>query len=60
MFIRIKYSNHDITRSKRSIQIVENIRHGNKVKQKIVRYVGVAIDDDSEIKLKALAACKIN
>ena len=36
MFIRIKYSNHDITGSKRSIQIVENIRHGNKVKQKIV------------------------
>ena len=56
MFIRIKYSNHDITGSKRSIQIVENIRHGNKVKQKIVRYVGVAIDDYSEIKLKALAA----
>ena len=29
MFIRIKYSKHDITGSKRSIQIVENIRHGN-------------------------------
>ena len=30
---------------RKSIQIVESIRQGDKVRQKIVRYVGIATDD---------------
>lgn len=40
---------------RKSIQIVESIRTGDKVKQRIVRYVGVAMNDDEETKLRVLA-----
>jgi transposase len=49
MFIRSKPFTDNI---KRRIQIVENIRVGNKVKQHIVRHVGVAHSDDEESKLR--------
>ncbi|MEW6063580.1 MAG: IS1634 family transposase, partial [Nanoarchaeota archaeon] len=40
---------------KKKVQIVESVRKGSKVSQKIVRHVGVAIDDDELEKLKLLA-----
>lgn len=52
MFIRVKSTPNS---PRKSIQIVENVRHGDKIKQKIVHYVGIALDDDEEAKLKELA-----
>ena len=52
MFIRI---NKTPNSPRKSIQIVESIRCGKKVTQKIIRYVGVAMDEAEEQKLKALA-----
>lgn len=52
MFVRVK-SNPKSPR--KSVQIVENIRKGTVTKQKIVHYVGIAMDEDSEAKLKLLA-----
>ena len=51
MFVRVK------TRSngKRSIQIVESYRRGDKVHQKIIRHVGQAMSDKEEATLKQLA-----
>ena len=49
MFIRSKPFTDNI---KRRIQIVENIRVGNKINQRIVRHVGVAYSDDEESKLR--------
>jgi transposase len=49
MYIRVKTTPNS---PRRSIQIVEGIRVGNKVKQKIVHYVGIANDEDEEQKLK--------
>lgn len=51
MFIRV---NSTPNSPRKSIQIVESIRTGDKVKQKIVHYVGISMDDDSEAKLKLL------
>ena len=36
------------------MQIVESFRDGHKVRQKILRHVGIAMDDDELIKLKEL------
>jgi len=52
MFIRVKTTPNS---PRKSIQIVENVRAGDKVKQKIVRYVGIAMNDDEEQKLRVLA-----
>lgn len=52
MYIRVNTTPNS---PRKSIQIVESIRKGDKVKQKIVRYVGVAMDDFEEKKLKDLA-----
>ena len=52
MFIR---TNTTPNSPRKSIQIVESIRDGQKVKQKIIRYVGVATNDFEEQKLKDLA-----
>lgn len=52
MFIRVKITPNS---PRKSVQIVENIRNGDKVSQKIVRYVGIALDDDEEQKLRELA-----
>lgn len=52
MYIRI---NRTSLSPRKSVQIVEGIRVGKKVKQKIVRYVGVAQNDFELEKLKNLA-----
>lgn len=52
MFIRVNTTPNS---PRKSIQIVESIRMGNKVKQKIIRYVGIANDESEEQKLKDLA-----
>jgi len=52
MYIRI---NKTPLSPRKSVQIVEGIRVGKKVKQKIVRYVGVAQNDFELEKLKNLA-----
>jgi transposase len=52
MFIRVKTTPNS---PRKSIQICENYRVKNKIKQKIVRYVGIAMDDIEEQKLKDYA-----
>lgn len=52
MFIRV---NKTPNSPRRSIQIVESIRTGDKVKQKIVHYVGIAMDEREEQQLKDYA-----
>ena len=52
MFVRIKSTPNS---PRKSIQIVESIRDGDHVRQKILRHVGIAMDEDELIKLKELA-----
>lgn len=52
MFVRI---NKTPNSPRKSIQIVENIRDGQKVRQKILRYVGIAMNDYEQERLIALA-----
>jgi transposase len=52
MFVRVKTSNNGATTF---VQIVQSIRKGERVSQKIVRHVGVAYDKDELEKLKLLA-----
>lgn len=52
MFVRIKTTP---TSPKRYVQIVQSVRKGNKVSQKIVRHVGFAQDDSELEQLKKLA-----
>jgi len=52
MFVRVKTSPNS---PKKAVQIVENMREGNKVKQRIVRHVGTALNDDEVERLKDLA-----
>jgi len=52
MFVRVKTSPNS---PKKAVQIVENVRDGNKVKQRIVRHVGTAFNDDELKRLKDLA-----
>ena len=52
MFIRIKSTSNS---PRKSIQIVESIRKGSKVSQRIVRHVGVAHDEEELKQLKSLA-----
>lgn len=52
MFIRVKSTPNS---PRLSVQIVENVRDGEKVKQKIVRHVGIAANDEELKKLKDLA-----
>lgn len=52
MFVRIKSTPNS---PRKSVQIVESIRDGDKVRQKILRHVGIAMDEDELIKLKELA-----
>jgi transposase len=49
MYIRVKTTPNS---PRKSIQIVEGIRVGGKVKQKIVHHVGIALDDREEQQLK--------
>lgn len=52
MFIRVKSTPNS---PRKSIQIVESFRVGEKVKQKIVKHIGVALDDEELQGLKELA-----
>jgi len=52
MFVRIKETPNS---PRKSVQIVASIRKGDKVTQKIVRYVGIAQNDFELEKLKQLA-----
>ena len=52
MFVRVKTSNKGATTY---VQIVQSIRKGERVTQKIVRHIGVAYDSDELLKLKLLA-----
>lgn len=53
MFIRV---NRTPNSPRKSIQICETYRKNGKVKQRIVHYVGIALDDHEEQKLKDYAA----
>lgn len=52
MFVRIKTSPNS---PKKSVQIVESFRFGNKVRQRIVRHVGTALDDNELMRMRELA-----
>lgn len=52
MYIRIKSTPNS---PRKSVQIVESVRDGDKVRQKIVRYVGIAMDDDELQRMLDLA-----
>ena len=52
MFVRVKSTPNS---PRKSVQLVESMRQGDKVKQKIVRHVGIAMDDDELLRLKELA-----
>lgn len=51
MFVRVKTTPNS---PRRSVQVVESSRDGTKVKQKIVRYMGIALDDAEEAKLRKM------
>jgi hypothetical protein len=52
MYVRIKTTPNS---PRKSVQIVESVRKGDKVSQKIVRYVGIAMNDDELVQLRQLA-----
>ncbi len=52
MFVRIKTTPNS---PRKSVQIVESVRDGSKIKQRIVRYVGIAMDDQELKKMVELA-----
>ena len=52
MFVRVKSTPNG---PRQLVQIVQSVRVDDKVKQKIVRYVGIAMDDDELVQLKVLA-----
>ena len=51
MFIRVKTTPNS---PRKSVQLVESVRHGHKVRQKIVRYIGIAMDEQERVALKEL------
>jgi transposase len=52
MFIRVKSTSKS---PRKSVQIVESKRIGSKVRQRIVKHIGVAFDDEELEELKSLA-----
>ena len=52
MFVRIKSTPNS---PRRSVQVVESSRSGSHVRQRIVRHMGIALDDDELAKLRAMA-----
>jgi len=52
MYVRVKTTPNS---PRKSVQIVESTRLGDKVSQKIVRYVGIAFDNNELEQLKSLA-----
>ena len=51
MFVRIKTTPNS---PRRSVQLVEAVRDGGKVRQRIVRHIGVAMDEDELERLRQL------
>jgi len=52
MFVRIKTTPNS---PKKSVQIVENLRDGKRIKQRIVRHVGTALNEDELKRMSELA-----
>jgi transposase len=52
MFIRVKTTPNS---PRRSVQVVQSERVGERVCQRIVRYMGIALDEVEEAKLRAMA-----
>lgn len=52
MFVRIKSTPNS---PRRSVQVVESSRVGDRVSQRIVRHMGIALDSQEETKLRAMA-----
>ena len=52
MFVRVKDSPNS---PKKAVQIVQTYREGNKVRQRIVRHVGTALNEDEVNRLQELA-----
>ncbi len=52
VFVRVKTSPNS---PRRSVQVVESTRDGDRVKQRIVRHMGIALDAEEETKLRAMA-----
>lgn len=52
MFVRVKSTPNS---PRRSVQVVESSRVGDKVSQRIVRHIGIALDADEETQLRAMA-----
>ena len=52
MFVRVKTTPNS---PRKSVQLVESVRDGKTVRQKIVRHIGIAFDEDELVKLKDLA-----
>ncbi len=51
MFVRVKTTPNS---PRKSVQLVEGVRLGGKVRQRIVRHVGVATDEAELVRLKEL------
>ena len=51
MFVRVKTTPNS---PRRSVQVVESSRSGGKVSQRIVRYIGIALDDAEEAQMRAM------
>ena len=51
MFVRIKTTPNS---PRRSVQLVEGVRDRGKVRQRIVRHIGVAMDEDELERLRQL------
>ena len=52
MFVRVKTTPNS---PRKSVQIVQSVRKGAKISQKIIRHVGIAMDDEELKHLKMLA-----
>ena len=52
MFIRVKTTPNSTLSA---VQLVESVREGDRVRQRILRHIGVAMDDDEPERLKQLA-----
>ena len=52
MFIRVKSSANS---ARKSVQIVESVRKGKQVTQRVIRHVGVAWEEDELLRLRELA-----
>lgn len=51
MFVRVKTTPNS---PRRSVQVVESSRSGGKISQRIVRYIGIALDDAEQAQMRAM------